>query len=64
MIKLAAAAECDVLVIGGRIDDEARQRLDDLGVSWVDLVDAHGETTALTATADAVAASISDVLSR
>ncbi|HAB57856.1 MAG TPA: glycerate kinase, partial [Acidimicrobiaceae bacterium] len=64
VIKLAAAAERDVLVIGGRIDDEARQRLDDLGVSWVDLVDAHGETTALTATADAVAASISDVLSR
>ncbi len=64
VIKLAAAAECDVLVIGGRIDDEARQRLDDLGVAWVDLVGAHGETTALTATADAVAASISDVLSR
>jgi hypothetical protein len=53
-----------VLVIGGRIDDDARHRLDDLGVAWVDLVDVHGETTAMTATADAVTVSISDVLSR
>ena len=37
VIELAAAAECDVLVIGGRIDDDARHRLDDLGVAWVDL---------------------------
>ena len=64
VIELAAAAECDVLVIGGRIDDDARQRLDDLGVAWLDLVAAHGETTAMTATADAVTVSISDVLSR
>jgi glycerate kinase len=64
VIELAAAAECDVLVIGGRIDDDARHRLDDLGVAWVDLVDVHGETTAMTATADAVTVSISDVLSR
>ena len=64
VIKLAAAAECDVLVIGGRIDDDARQRLDDLGVAWLDLVDAHGETTAMAATADVVTGSISDVLSR
>ncbi|HBH75661.1 MAG TPA: glycerate kinase [Acidimicrobiaceae bacterium] len=64
VIELAAAAECDVLVIGGRIDDEARQRLDHLGVAWLDLVAAHGETTAMTATADAVTVSISDVLSR
>ena len=64
VIELAAAAECDVLVIGGRIDDDARQRLDDLGVAWLDLVAAHGETTAMTATADAVTVSISDLLSR
>ena len=64
VIELAAAAECDVLVIGGRIDDDTRQRLDDLGVAWLDLVAAHGETTAMTATADAVTVSISDVLSR
>ncbi|NDH88384.1 MAG: glycerate kinase, partial [Actinobacteria bacterium] len=64
VIELAVAAECDVLVIGGRIDDDARHRLDALGVAWVDLVDAHGETTAMTATADAVTASISDALSR
>ena len=64
VIELAAAAECDVLVIGGRIDDDARHRLDDLGVAWVDLVDVHGETTAMMATADAVTVSISDVLSR
>ena len=64
VIELAAAAECDVLVIGGRIDDDARQRLDDLGVAWLDLVAAHGETTAMTATVDAVTVSISDVLSR
>lgn len=64
VIELAAAAECDVLVIGGRIDDDARHRLDALGVAWVDLVDAHGETTAMTATGDAVTASISDALSR
>ena len=64
VIELAAAAECDVLVIGGRIDDDARHRLDALGVAWVDLVDAHGESTAMTATADVVTASISDALSR
>ena len=33
VLELAAAADCDVLVIGGRIDDDARQRLDDLGVA-------------------------------
>ncbi|MEO0492265.1 MAG: glycerate kinase [Actinomycetota bacterium] len=64
VIELATAAERAVVVIGGRVDDEARRRLDDLDVAWIDLVDTYGETAAVATTADVVAASVSDFLSR
>ena len=59
VLGLAAAAGKDVVVVGGVVTSDARARLDEAGVRWVDLVDDHGSTAALTDAARCVQESIS-----
>ena len=64
VMSLAAAAERPVLVVGGVVDLAARRVLDERGVEWIDLVDAHGYERALNETAVCVTDAVSGWLSR
>lgn len=64
VIGLAQAADRRVVVIGGVVTTDARQRLEDAGVGWIDLVDAFGSETAMDDTARCVSDAVSDWLSR
>lgn len=64
VIELARAAGREVVVIGGRVDSEARVRLDGLGVAWIDLVERFGADRAMGDTSACVAEAVSAWLSR
>lgn len=64
VIDLARAAERALLVVGGVVDDNARSRLDEVGVSWIDLSDDHGVERAMAETSACVTESVSGWLSR
>ena len=64
VVELARAAGRELLVVGGVIDDDARVRLDDEGVGWIDLCDRFGTERALAETASCVAGSVSGWLSQ
>jgi len=64
VVELTRAAGRELLVVGGVVDDDARVRLDDEGVGWIDLCDRFGTERALAETASCVAGSVSGWLSQ
>ncbi|MEM9203462.1 MAG: glycerate kinase [Actinomycetota bacterium] len=64
VLDLADAADRQVLVVGGVITDDARERLAAAGVAWIDLVDRIGAQRAMNETGAGVADAISDWLLR
>lgn len=64
VIALAEGADRPVLVVGGRVDDDARDTLDRRGVAWIDLRRTYGEVDALEHTSACVERAVSGWLSR
>lgn len=64
VIGLGRAAGREVLVVGGRIDADARDELDQLTVAWVDLSERFGTERAMDEPAACVSLAVSAWLSR